>query len=151
MPSPFPGMDPYLEHPTRWSGMHHALITYAGAALNRLLPAAYVADTGERLYVVEPERSIYPDVVIVERPPPPLPPDQGGGTAVAVTADPRWELTVLPMEVREGFIRIVSTTDESRVVTVIEALSPSNKTAASDGRELYLTKQRELLRSETHL
>jgi hypothetical protein len=26
MPSPFPGMNPYLEHPALWSGVHHRLI-----------------------------------------------------------------------------------------------------------------------------
>jgi hypothetical protein len=152
MPSPFPGMDPYLEHPTRWQGAHLGLITYASAALNALLPPAYVADIGERLYVVQPERSIYPDVVVVERPPAPLLVDHGtGGAAVAVASDPHWVLTVQPVEMREAFIRIVSTADESQVITVIEVLSPSNKTPGSEGRELYLAKQHELLRSPTHL
>ena len=90
MPSPFPGMDPYLEHPALWPGVHQGLITYMQAALNTLLPPRYVADIGERLYVVQPERSIYPD-------------------------------------------------------------SPSNKTAGTPGRDLYLTQQRELLGSQTHL
>ncbi|MFQ6044287.1 MAG: DUF4058 family protein, partial [Candidatus Poribacteria bacterium] len=40
---------------------------------------------------------------------------------------------------------------QSRVVTVIEVLSPSNKIAGSEGRQLYLTKQREILSSQTHL
>src|SRR5438132_1155904 len=102
MPSPFPGMDPYLEHPTRWQGVHQGVIASARAALNTMLPPAYVADAGERLYVVEPERSIYPDVVIVEQPSAPLLADHGaGGLAVAAPADPRWVLTVLPMEMRE--------------------------------------------------
>ncbi|MBI3467805.1 MAG: DUF4058 family protein [Planctomycetes bacterium] len=29
MPSPFPGMDPYLETPAEWPGLHHLLITKA--------------------------------------------------------------------------------------------------------------------------
>lgn len=152
MPSPFPGIDPYLEHPVLWSGVYQGLIGNARAALNSLLPLPYIADIGERLYVIEPERSIYPDVVIVERPSPQALAVQGvGGTAVAVASDPRWVLTVQPAEMREVFIQILSVPDESRVVTVIEVLSPSNKTAGSDGRQLYLTKQRELLRSPTHL
>jgi len=89
MPSPFPGMDPYLEHPGLWPGVHQGLIANARAALNSLLPAPYIADIGERLYVVEPERSIYPDVVSVERPAPPALTAQGsGGTAVALASDP---------------------------------------------------------------
>ncbi len=27
MPSPFPGMDPYLEHPELWPALHHLLIS----------------------------------------------------------------------------------------------------------------------------
>ena len=41
--------------------------------------------------------------------------------------------------------------DESRVVTVIEVLSPANKAAGSEGRQLYLAKQRDLLAGETSL
>ncbi|MEM9908830.1 MAG: DUF4058 family protein [Cyanobacteria bacterium P01_D01_bin.44] len=26
MPSPFPGMDPYLEHPQTWPNVHHPQI-----------------------------------------------------------------------------------------------------------------------------
>jgi hypothetical protein len=71
--------------------------------------------------------------------------------AVAVESDPFWVLTVEPVEIREVFIEILSVADESRVVTVIEVLSPSNKTEDSHGRRLYLTKQQEVLESQTHL
>ena len=152
MPSPFPGMDPYLEHPARWPGVHQRLITYMGDALNALMPPRYVADIGERLYVVQSERHIYPDVVVVEHPPAAGAMRQGaGGTAVAVVSDPPWILTVEPEEMREVYIEILSVAEESRVVTVIEVLSPSNKTSGSEGRNLYLTKQHELLASQTHL
>jgi hypothetical protein len=152
MPSPFPGMDPYLEHPTLWPGVHQGLITYARADLNALLPPHYVADIGERLYVVQPERSIYPDVVVVEPPAASLLPERGtGGTAAVLRSDAPWVLTVEPIEQREVFIEILSVGDTSRVVTVIEVLSPSNKTAGSDGRQLYVAKQREILQSPTHL
>ncbi|MBI3330112.1 MAG: DUF4058 family protein [Nitrospinae bacterium] len=148
MPSPFPGMDPYLEHPARWPGVHQRLITYIGDTLNATLPPRYVADIGERLYVVQPERNIYPDVVVVEHPPAETRAAQGGG---AVASDPPWVLTLEPVEMREVFIQILSVGDESRVVSVIEVLGPSNKTAGSDGRELYVAKQREILQSHTHL
>ena len=50
MPSPFLRMDPYIEHPTWWGGVHQGMIAYAREALNALLPPAYVADMGERIY-----------------------------------------------------------------------------------------------------
>lgn len=33
MPSPFPGMDPYLENPEFWAEVHHRLITAIAIAL----------------------------------------------------------------------------------------------------------------------
>ena len=152
MPSPFPGMDPYLEHPARWPGLHQRLVTYMSQALNAILPPQYAADIGERLYIVQPERNIYPDVVVVERPTGTPPAAQGtAGAAVAVASDPPWVLTLHPVEIREVFIEVLSLVEEERVVTVIEVLSPSNKTARSDGRQLYVQKQQELLASPTHL
>ncbi len=49
------------------------------------------------------------------------------------------------------FVEILSVGDDSRVITVVEVLSPSNKAVGSAGRELYLTKQQELFESQTHL
>ena len=87
MPSPFPGMDPYLEHPARWPGVHQRLMTYIADTLNIALPPHYVADIGERLYVVQPDRSIYPDVVISETSIPP-PTESGTLEIAAVASDP---------------------------------------------------------------
>jgi hypothetical protein len=152
MPSPFPGMDPYLEHPAPWPGVHQRLITYIGDALNTVMPRRYIADIGERLYIVQPERSIYPDVVILEHPTSQPQRDQRiGGTALLTVSDPPWVVTYEAVEMREVFIEILSAGDDSRVITVIEVLSPSNKTAGSAGRQLYLTKQQGLFESQTHL
>lgn len=38
MPSPFPGMDPYLEDSIIWRGVHHELISLIAETLNTLLP-----------------------------------------------------------------------------------------------------------------
>jgi hypothetical protein len=46
MPSPFPGMNPYLEHPALWPGVHHWLITELARALTpQLRPSYYIAVT----------------------------------------------------------------------------------------------------------
>jgi len=150
MPSPFPGMDPYLENPVLWPGVHQGLVTYIRAALNAVLPPGYVADIGERVYIVQPERSVYPDVVVLEQPLTQT--GRGsGGAATAVASDPPLVLTYEPVEIREVFVEILPVGEESRVVTVIEVLSYSNKTPGHEGRKLYLTKQREILESQTHL
>src|SRR5688500_12437353 len=66
MPSPFPGMDPYLEDPIGWPDIHQGFITTMRAELNRVLPPQYRARMGERLYVVQPDRSIFPDAMVLE-------------------------------------------------------------------------------------
>jgi hypothetical protein len=145
-------MDPYLEHPALWPGVHQGIIASARAMLNATLPPQYVADIGERLYVVQPERSIYPDVVVVEHPAFGMPTaSQETSTSTALVSDPPWVLTLPVAEIREVFIEIVAIADASLVVTAIEVLSPSNKMANSPGRQLYLDKQRQILQSQTHL
>jgi hypothetical protein len=150
MPGPFPGMDPYLEHPARWPDLHQSLITYMREVLNERLPRRFRARTGERLYVIASSRSIYPDVAVLERRSTSRigEPHAQGSTAVA---DPPIVLTLEPTEHREPFLEIVPVSDESRLVTVIEVLSPVNKAPGSEGRRLYQTKQQELLASSTSL
>jgi hypothetical protein len=43
MPSPFPGMDPYLERPSLWPDVHIHLISAISAELNAVLPLRYAA------------------------------------------------------------------------------------------------------------
>jgi hypothetical protein len=64
MPSPFPGMDPYIERPEIWRDFHDSLITYIRAALQPVLRPRYVALTQDRLFVVESDRPIRPDVAV---------------------------------------------------------------------------------------
>ena len=41
MPSPFPGMNPYLENPQLWSEVHHRLITAIADAIEPNLSLQY--------------------------------------------------------------------------------------------------------------
>jgi len=43
MPSPFPGMDPYIESPALWSDFHNNLASEIQAQLNRLIQPRYFA------------------------------------------------------------------------------------------------------------
>lgn len=43
MPSPFPGMDPYLGAPDIWPDFHISLVAEISAELNAKLPAGYYA------------------------------------------------------------------------------------------------------------
>ncbi|MBI3268638.1 MAG: DUF4058 family protein [Planctomycetes bacterium] len=147
MPSPFPGMDPYLEDPGGWLDFHNRLITYLSDDLNGSIGEGYVARMTERVVVEavrEAPRGIYPDVALVTRRP-------GGGVAGAAAADPWVRVKAAAgAEFREAGVEILDRTG-NRVVTVIEVLSPSNKAAGGAGRRKYRSKQREVLASPTHL
>ncbi len=43
MPSPLPGMDPYLQAPHIWPDFHHALAAEMRSELNQCLPDPYYA------------------------------------------------------------------------------------------------------------
>lgn len=59
MPSPFPGVDPFIEASGRWLGFHHILIVRCSEQLNEKLPEQFAAFVDER-----PEESeSYIDVV----------------------------------------------------------------------------------------
>ena len=74
MPSPFPGMDPYLEAQGHWESFHAALVLHSAKALNEELPRSYVAKVETRIAVLvsfdEPSSERVPDVLLArgERP-----------------------------------------------------------------------------------
>lgn len=152
MPSPFPGMDPYLEDPLLWPGLHHRLITYISDTLNPLLRPRYIANIGERVYIIQPRRSIIPDISVTKRSSTrEVRKRQTNGKSQTMVIDQPLVLTLGARENREGFIEIVQLGQQRRVVAAIEVLSPSNKSRGHPGQRLYLAKQKKILRSRTHL
>jgi hypothetical protein len=145
MKMPFPGMDPYLEHPTLWPGVHNRLLVAVANQLRpRLLPR-YLASLEERVYVEGPQREMIPDVLVRQLTKP------GGSAAVVVPeADTPVVLTVENLEIHESYVEILDRYAGMKVVTVIEVISPTNK-VAGPGRVAYLRKQRETLAGERHL
>src|ERR1700722_9437045 len=70
MPSPFPGIDPYLESQGHWLDFHARFVPMLSDALNEQLPEGYVARIDERMTLVElphedEARLIRPDVAVV--------------------------------------------------------------------------------------
>ena len=150
MPSPFPGMDPYLEDPVYWGGVHSRLIAGLDAELNRILPDGYFADVDEHVWLQaeEPEdRRLLgrPDNLVTYTNGTEAHRKRSGGVAVA---EPTTE-AVLPTVRRETqkYVKVVAP-DHSTVVTVIEILSPSNK---SSDRGKYLAKREEYIAARTNL
>ncbi len=68
MKSPFPGMDPFLEHPAFWSDFHFNFINYWREAVADTLPPHYEATLGERVYLVEHDPEMrklgFPDAAV---------------------------------------------------------------------------------------
>ncbi len=55
MPSPFPGMNPYLEHPDRWSTVHNRFIVAIADVLTPILLPRYQVDIEKRIYQIQEE------------------------------------------------------------------------------------------------
>ena len=71
MPSPFPGMNPYLEEPGTWSDFHTSLYGTIKERLNATLPPGYAARLDRYVWIHEPEadeRTLLgePDVFVIE-------------------------------------------------------------------------------------
>lgn len=149
MPSPFPGMDPWLERPTVFHSVHNSLITYLQAAINAVLPAGYVAAGDSRVYV-DPELRRIPDVGVFRTDDEP-----GGGAAVAVAPFTRAGLLVAATEVVSDPVKELYLTirfvEDDRLVTAVEIVSPSNKRAGEEGRTSYQQKQGEFRLSRVNL
>jgi hypothetical protein len=141
----FPGMDPYLEDPQLWPGVHSRLIVYLADQLQPLLEPRYVAAVEERVFVEGPDRQVIPDITLQRGPG-----DSPKHDAAVAEVDPPVVVQVPELEVHESLIEIVDLHSDRRVVTVIEATSPSNK-YPGPGRESYRAKQREVLASTSHL
>ncbi len=69
---------------------------------------------------------------------------------VASAVDPALIFQISSLEVREAYVNVVDTRSRE-VITAIELLSPTNKTAQNPGHALYRRKQEQTLASETSL
>src|SRR6516162_3544714 len=124
MPSPFPGMDPYLE--AHWRDVHARLIIYASDALQGVLPSALRARVEERVLLETPkglgDHPLFPDVRVVEytqKRSQAAQPKAGVAVAEPLLVDTADE------PVSETFLEIIDVESGNRVVTVIEFLSPT--------------------------
>src|SRR3954465_2988415 len=122
MPSPFPGMDPYLEDPAIWEEFHHVFLTECMYQLSDRLPEGYIAKIDERVQLVSADddaaRQYVPDITVAG-------PrgrsgtastTDGGTTATAVA--PVTIPFVESIEVREAYIEIVRLPDHDLVTSM---------------------------------
>ena len=148
MPSPFPGMDPYLERASLWPNVHNSLITALRDDLApRLRPRYFVGVEERAVLAIEDDdaSATRPDVTVATTPP------EAGGIqeAAAAYAVPAPIVVLLPDTVRLVYLE-VRTTDGDRLVTAIELLSPFNKRPGR-GRQSYERRRGRILASGAHL
>jgi hypothetical protein len=140
----FPGMDPYLEDPHLWSGVHARLIVYVCDYLQPFLRPRYLAAIEDRVYLQGTETERIPDVWIRRRKRQPKSP------VATLEADEAVVVQVPNGEVHESYVTILDTYADEKLVAVIEVVSPTNK-YAGPGRDSYRAKQKEVLASKAHL
>lgn len=157
MGSPFPGMDPWLESPSLWPDVHLSLPGVLREQLQPLLRPRFFVGVELRVYVLSEDdpavRQVVPDMSVVaaaahEPATTPVARASRGEGPAAATAEV--VLLIDQLLVKEPRLVVRSLPDQ-QVVTVIELLSPSNKLVGSQSREEYLSRRREVLRSEVDL
>lgn len=148
----FPGMNPWLEHPSLWPDVHNSLITAIRDTLAPLLAPRYFVGVGSRTTVVSEidiDRIYQPDVTVHAT----VLGSQPRGTSVAVLDRPEVKpvLVAIPIgeEVEETFVAIEELPGR-KLVAVVEVLSPTNKKTI-DGRRDYLKKREDHIRSRVSL
>lgn len=147
MRSPFPGMDPYLEHPALWPDVHNSLIAAIRDALAEQVAPRYYIRLERRTYLLTPDDIVFvgrPDLAIVGR-------DVTPRDAVRTVASVAVLEVDLPVsdEVSETYLEVHEVTTGT-VVTVLELLSPANK-LHGPGRRDYEAKRDHVLRTRTNL
>ncbi|MBE9229280.1 DUF4058 family protein [Phormidium sp. LEGE 05292] len=150
MPSPFPGMNPYLENHNLWPSVHHFLISKIAEFLSPLLRPKYIVAVEVRVYETYGENLLVgiPDVT-VGRSQTSLNPTSTNVTVAEPRSQPITVEIPIAESIRQGYLEIRDV-EKKEVVTVIEILSPVNK-RPGDGREAYTAKRKKILGSLTHL
>lgn len=149
MNTPFPGMDPYLEHPTLWADVHDSLLAAIRDELVPLLAPkyyvalqrhAYLLLAGNRTYLGKPDVAVGMSVG-----------SHGAWSPAPVVSDAGVLEVEVPIEaeVDENYLE-VREVQTGKLITVIEVLSSLNK-SLPEGREEYLEKRNRILRTRTSL
>ena len=149
MPSPFAGMDPYLEEPSRWGGFHSRFINSISDTLTQLVSPHFLVEIEETVYITAVdrpgERWVVPDVYVAASSSTEAP--RAGMTATVTT--PTLIEPVDYEEVRDRHIDIYDAENRT-VVTTLEVLSPFNKAAGAKGRRAFVQKRKTVMASKAH-
>lgn len=151
MPSPFPGMNPYLEQSTVWQDFHTRIVAVIGEVLAPQVSPSFLVRLEQSLFIHEPShderlRLGRADVALsgmIER----SKRDSTGGQATLES--PRQLTVATDFEIEKHSYLEIQDRQRRDVVAIIEVLSPSNKQHGAD-REQYLNKRRGIIHSMAH-
>ena len=150
MPSPFPGMDPYLEQDVIWHDFHERFLPAAAAQISAQVLPRYIVLIDETVYLqdIETEQNGpvgRPDLLVARGPEKAafLGADTGVLEAPVHVRVPEVE------QERESFLKICDRGNR-QVIAVVELLSPTNK-RRGENRRRYLAKRADLLNGPAHL
>ncbi|OCQ97986.1 hypothetical protein BCD67_02330 [Oscillatoriales cyanobacterium USR001] len=155
MPSPFPGMNPYLENPNLWSEVHSRLIVAVANAIVPQLSQNYRVAIEKRTYFnVSMELVGIPDVTVISRHfnsigTQPTTTQHSSSTSVLTRVEPTLVKLPMPSTIKEGYLEIREGFN-GKVITVIEIISPTNKRSGL-GRDEYEKKRNAVLHHQTNL
>jgi len=147
MPTPFPGMDPYLERRDHWHAVHTRLLVAIADALGPQVWPHYRVDIELRTYIAlltSESLAGIPDVLVMSSPR-----EVGHPIAPAIGIAPQVVEVPMPEEIHERYLVVREVTTQD-VVTVVEILSLANK-LTHEGREAYAAKRTIVLGSKTNL
>jgi Protein of unknown function (DUF4058) len=150
MPSPFPGMDPYLEQEVIWHDFHERFLPAAAAQISAQVLPRYIVLIDESVYLqdVDMEQdcpSGRPDLTVARGPVPGAPLGVASGV---LEASAQVRVPEVERE-RESFLKICDRTSR-QMIAVIELLSPTNK-RREENRRRYLANRADFLNGPAHL
>lgn len=146
MPSPFPGMNPFIEQAAVWEDFHHSLMTEIRKSLISQVRPNFLVKLEQYVFIREPDseergkRIGKPDVSIFAS-------GQEAPAALTVQATSTIEPLIarIPqIEVEKHTYIEIRDRQNHDLVTMLEVLSPSNKRYGPD-REQYLMKRSVLM------
>lgn len=137
MPSPFPGIDPFIESSNRWNDFHHGMLVAMRTQMNAGLPPEFIARLGTRVQMTAE------DV-------PPSANSKALSTASHMNGPHRLPQDMgAPGAYEQLFIDVLHV-PRQRTVAHVEMLCPPNKAGCND-RTAYLATRRDLVHHGVNL
>jgi hypothetical protein len=156
MRSPFPGMNPYLEHPALWSSFHLRLIGAVLSSLDSALPSRYYTEVKTQTYQVlegseEDEEGQWVRNRSAHLPAHAsrAPDEESNMMTVTLPKCPQSVILPIMITLKERHLEVRELGSEA-VITIVKVLTPRNKRQGR-GRMVYERQRERILSGLSHL